>query len=134
MEPVRVPTGDRASFGVRFVAALIDGILLAVVNAVLTVVDLQIAGLIVSLAYFTYFEGGETGQTIGKRVMNIRVADFENGAAIGYGRAAIRWVARFLSAIPLGLGYFWMLWDAEKQTWHDKLSTSVVVGASAQSA
>ena len=25
------------------------------------------------------------------------------------------------------LGYFWMLWDGEKQTWHDKLATTVVV-------
>ena len=29
--------------------------------------------------------------------------------------------------IPLFLGYFWMLWDREKQTWHDKMAGSVVV-------
>ncbi|MFM8387932.1 MAG: RDD family protein, partial [Actinomycetota bacterium] len=24
------------------------------------------------------------------------------------------------------LGYLWMLWDSEKQTWHDKMVSSVV--------
>ena len=29
------------------------------------------------------------------------------------------------------LGYFWMLWDREKQTWHDKFANDVVVPTSA---
>jgi uncharacterized RDD family membrane protein YckC len=27
------------------------------------------------------------------------------------------------------LGYLWMLWDSEKQTWHDKMVSSVVIRA-----
>jgi len=27
------------------------------------------------------------------------------------------------------IGYLWMLWDDEKQTWHDKVVGSVVVPA-----
>ena len=34
-----------------------------------------------------------------------------------------------VSAIPLFLGYFWMLWDKEKQCWHDKIASDVVVKA-----
>jgi uncharacterized RDD family membrane protein YckC len=49
------------------------------------------------------------------------------GRPIGYGRAFIRWLGSILSVIPLFLGYFWMLWDREKQTWHDKMAGSVVV-------
>ena len=30
-------------------------------------------------------------------------------------------------AIVICLGYLWMLWDPEKQTWHDKMAGSVVV-------
>jgi uncharacterized RDD family membrane protein YckC len=40
-------------------------------------------------------------------------------------------VGRILSAIVCLLGYFWMLWDKEKQTWHDKFAASVVVPTSA---
>jgi uncharacterized RDD family membrane protein YckC len=35
----------------------------------------------------------------------------------------------FLSGQILGLGYFWMLWDDNDQTWHDKIVKSIVVKA-----
>lgn len=120
-------TDQRASFATRFLAALFDGLILFVANFVLVILGLRLVGFVLSLAYYTYFEGGESGQTIGKRAMNIRVADSATGASIGYGRGAIRWVGRILSALPLGLGYFWMLWDDNSQTWHDKLAACVVV-------
>ena len=84
-------------------------------------------GLLPALAYFTYFEGTSSGQTVGKRAMNIRVVDFNTGTTIGHGRAAIRWVFRLVSFFVCLLGYLWMLWDKEKQTWHDKVSGAVVV-------
>ncbi len=125
------PSGPRASFGRRFVALLIDAILLGVVYAVLLrfVSDEAAYGLYIlaGVVYYTLLEGGPTGQTLGKKALGIRVVDFDVGGSIGYGRGLIRYLARILSAIPCGLGYFWMLWDKEKQTWHDKLSMSAVV-------
>ena len=32
-----------------------------------------------------------------------------------------------LAAIVVGIGYFWMLWDSERQCWHDKFATDYVV-------
>jgi uncharacterized RDD family membrane protein YckC len=87
----------------------------------------NILSLIVGIAYFTYFEGGPTGQTVGKRALGIRVIDFKAGGPIGYGRGLLRYIARFLSAIVFFLGYFWMIWDPEKQTWQDKIAGTVVV-------
>lgn len=125
------PSGPRAGFGIRFGAALLDAILLAIVNGILQAAFGQdqgiVIGLVVNLSYFTYFEGSASGQTIGKKVLDIRVVDFEGGGSIGYNRAAIRWLGRIVSSIPLLLGYFWMLWDKERQTWHDKMATCVVV-------
>jgi uncharacterized RDD family membrane protein YckC len=82
---------------------------------------------VVSLVYYAYFEGGASGQTPGKRVARIRVMDLDTGAPLGFGRAAVRHMARGISGALLTIGYLWMLWDAERQTWHDKLSDSVVV-------
>ncbi len=125
------PSGPRATFGYRFVAALVDGILLGIVNLVLREATSPGGGyglgLLVSLAYFTFFEGSASGQTIGKRAIGIRVVDLPGGGSIGHGRALVRWVGRIISSIPLLLGYFWMLWDRERQTWHDKLASAVVV-------
>lgn len=125
-------TGPRASFGLRLVAAIIDGVILAAVSLVLGVLGNpgRGLGLLVGLAYYVYLEGSPSGQTVGKRAMNIRVIDAENGGAIGYGRAVVRYFSKILSAIPCALGYFWMLWDPNKQTWHDKIAADVVVPTS----
>ena len=57
--------------------------------------------------------------------------DYRTGGPLGFGRAVLRYFARILSALPCLLGYFWMLWDKERQTWHDKLISDVVVPTSA---
>ena len=128
------PSGPRAGFWQRFGAALIDGLLLGAVNSILFAVLKGPGyglGILVSLTYFTYFEGGPNGQTLGKRALNIRVIDFQAGGPIGYGRGFIRWIGRYVSGLVFLLGYFWMLWDREKQTWHDKFANDVVVPTSA---
>ena len=126
-------SGPRAGFGTRLAAALIDGVILFVVNFVLMRV-LGAAGsalsLLVGLAYYGYLEGSPSGQTIGKRAMNIRVIDFTNGEPLGIGKALLRYVGRIASSIVCLLGYFWMLWDDQKQTWHDKIAGTVVVPTS----
>lgn len=125
------PSGPRASFGRRLVAYLIDSVILWVVAVVFILVLGRAAGyallIATGLAYYTYLEGSASGQTVGKKAMGIRVIDFGTGGPLGYGRAALRYVGRIVSGIPCGLGYFWMLWDREKQTWHDKIATTVVV-------
>ncbi len=127
-------SGPRASFGIRFVAALIDGILLGIIGYVLGLILGSALGTVVQillgLGYYSYLEGSPSGQTLGKRAMNIRVIDFNTGGPLGPTRALIRYLGRILSSIPCGLGYFWMLWDSEKQTWHDKIATTVVVPTS----
>jgi uncharacterized RDD family membrane protein YckC len=83
-------------------------------------------GILLSLVYFTYFHGS-TGQTPGDAALSIRVVDKDGGRSIGYGRAFVRWLVSIVSGIVILLGYLWMLWDSEKQTWHDKAANSVVV-------
>jgi len=128
-------SGPRANFGQRLVAAIIDGIIVGVVGTVVgLIVRNELGGLLslaLGVAYYGWLEGSPSGQTIGKRMLGIRVYDLRQGGAIGTGRAIGRYFARIVSAIPCLLGYFWMLWDKEKQTWHDKLVGSVVVPVTA---
>ena len=125
------PSGPRAGFWRRFAGAFVDGILLGILEGILVAIIGQGAGyalyLIASIAYFTYLEGSPSGQTIGKRALGIRVIDLSGGGSIGHSRAFIRWIGRFVSAVVFLLGYLWMIWDKEKQTWHDKFANSVVV-------
>ena len=121
--------GPRASFGQRFAAAIVDTVILFVVSAVLGRVGVagSLIAALIGIGYYIYLEGSPSGQTVGKKVMNIRIVDADTGAPIGYGRATLRYFAKIVSAIPCLLGYLWMLWDENKQTWHDKITTDVVV-------
>jgi uncharacterized RDD family membrane protein YckC len=126
------PSGPRSGFWRRFAALFLDGLVLLIPSIILLLIfkqgaAYQAVSTIVSLAYFTYFEGGPSGATPGKRAMGIRVYDFREGGAIGYGRGFLRQIGKWLSTIPLFLGYFWMLWDKEKQCWQDKIASDVVV-------
>ena len=85
----------------------------------------------VGIGYFVYLEGGPTGQTLGKKALGIRVISLDSGGPIGYGRAFIRYIGRIVSALLVYIGYLWMLWDSERQCWHDKFAGDVVVPVSA---
>jgi uncharacterized RDD family membrane protein YckC len=128
-------SGPRAGFWSRLGAVLIDSIILGMLYGILlAAVDPGVAYLVYIVANYTYFtilEGGPSGQTVGKKALGIRVIDFRAGGPIGYGRGLLRNLAKILSSIVFALGYLWMLWDPEKQTWHDKLATTVVVPADA---
>ena len=131
MQSVGVSGGARAGFWRRFAAAFIDGIFLGVASGILRAIlgtgPGSGLGFLVSAVYFTAFIGAERGQTLGQMALGIRVIGFDTGGSIGYGRAFLRWVVSLVSAIVLLLGYFWMLWDKEKQCWHDKAANDIVV-------
>ena len=122
-------TSARAGFWRRFAAAFIDGVLIGIVSWILQAI-LGNAGsvltLLIGIGYYTYFHGS-TGQTPGDAALSIRVIDKDGGGSIGYGRAFVRWLVSIISGAVLLLGYLWMLWDGEKQCWHDKAANDVVV-------
>jgi uncharacterized RDD family membrane protein YckC len=113
---------------------VIDAVILNVASLVLVAITSASLGYglftLIGLGYAIFLEGSPSGQTVGKRVMGIRVIDFQAGGPIGYGRALLRYLGRIVSTVACLLGYFWMLWDREKQTWHDKIANSVVVPVS----
>ncbi len=121
--------GEAAGFWRRFGGSFIDGILVGVVTSILRFALGalgELIGLVVSFGYYTYFHGS-TGQTPGNAALGIRVLDIDDRSVIGYGRAFARTVMSIVSALVILLGYFWMLWDPQKQTWHDKVARSLPI-------
>jgi uncharacterized RDD family membrane protein YckC len=125
----------RAGFWRRLGGTAVDAIVLNIVAVPLELglnIDFRGAlSLVLSVAYLTLFVGASSGQSPGMRVVSIRVVSAEGGGTIGYRRALIRAVGGYISALALFLGFLWMLWDKEKQCWHDKLADDVVVPTSA---
>ena len=71
---------------------------------------------------------GRRGTTWGRTIVKIRVVDMTTGQPIGIPRALGRTLfANIVSANVFYLGYLWMLWDNDRQTWHDKITRSTVV-------
>jgi uncharacterized RDD family membrane protein YckC len=87
--------------------------------------------ILVELAYFSWFHATSAGQSIGNRIMGVRVLDADTGRPLPYARAFARALMSNLSALPLFLGFFWMLWEPRKRTWHDIVANSLVVRADA---
>jgi uncharacterized RDD family membrane protein YckC len=120
-----------ASFWRRFAGLFLDGLVLGYVSGFFTLLlgnDSTIAtalGVLAGVAYQVYFFTG-SGQTLGSKVMGIQVIGVD-GNPLSVGAALARVLGAYVSGVLLGIGYLWMLWDANKQTLHDKMAGSVVV-------
>lgn len=67
------------------------------------------------------------GTTPGKNLLGMRVVK-EDGTPATFITMLIReWVGKPISALVFSLGFLWILFDREKQGWHDKLVSSYVV-------
>ena len=65
--------------------------------------------------------------TPGKMAISARIVDAKTGGRPSTGQLIGRYFAYILSSLPLGLGFFWIGWDKQKQGWHDKLAGTAVV-------
>jgi uncharacterized RDD family membrane protein YckC len=86
-------------------------------------------GLLAQLALWVWNRGirqGRTGQSLGKSAAGIRLVREQGGAPLGTGTALLRDFAHIADA-PLYLGYLWPLWDGRRQTFADKIVSTVVV-------
>ncbi|MCL4303382.1 MAG: RDD family protein [Anaerolineae bacterium] len=137
-------------FGRRFLAYLIDAILLSVVGNVLgLVVGLAIgvagaaaggssdevgaaaqlvAGCLGFLLGAIYYIGfwATTGQTLGKMALGIKVIGVD-GTPVSWGTAAMRYLGYLVSGLVLALGFIWIAFDPRRQGWHDKIASTYVV-------
>ncbi|HEX6121773.1 MAG TPA: RDD family protein [Ktedonobacterales bacterium] len=89
---------------------------------------LQIFTLVVSILLilcYPLFFWVMIGQTPGKALLGLRVAR-QDGRRLTLGVAALRLAGYWLSALPLGLGFLWVLVDPQREAWHDKLAGTSV--------
>jgi uncharacterized RDD family membrane protein YckC len=132
-----------ATYGQRVGGFLIDigipgGLLAVVLMAALATKDVIVIGLVfpaaavVGPAFVLWNSGyrqGHSGQSLGKAVLGTRLVGMGTGDPVGFGRAVGRQVAHLLDGLPLGLGYIWPLWDEQRQTFADKVCSTLVVQA-----
>ncbi|MFD9894133.1 RDD family protein [Amycolatopsis sp. NPDC059027] len=77
--------------------------------------------------YNRWIQGGNTGQSLGKRVLKIKLVKEDTAQPLGVGGAFLRDVCHFLDSAVCYLGFLWPLWDDKAQTFADKIVGSIVV-------
>jgi uncharacterized RDD family membrane protein YckC len=120
---------ETAGFGERLVAYLIDTVLIVLIELVLMLLLGRTLGYMLSfVASIAYFIGFWTAQgaTPGKIVMGLRVIR-QDGNPVDGSTAAFRYVGYMISGLAIGLGFLWILWDPNKEGWHDKIAKTRVI-------
>ena len=146
-EGVRIGGGLKyASFGVRFGAYFLDGVILYVVNTAISLLGglsfAQTVGaspnaelgrtmvlLVIQLgvnASYEVFMIGKFGATLGKMACKIRVVTADGGR-VSYARALGRYFGKLLSALPCLIGYIMAAFDDEKRALHDRICNTRVI-------
>lgn len=145
------PNVQYAGFWLRFVAFIIDAIVLNFVGFILAVPfaagfmhgrppmspqelgpyfaashRLFGVGLVIDWLYFALFESSVWQATLGKKALGLEVTDMQ-GARINFARATGRFFAKFLSAIILLIGYFMIGFTERKQGLHDMIAGTLVI-------
>jgi uncharacterized RDD family membrane protein YckC len=72
------------------------------------------------------FKQGRTGQSVGKKAMGIRLVEERTGQPVGPGMSFVREIVHVVDGIAY-IGYLWPLWDDKKQTFADKILSTLVV-------
>lgn len=117
----------------RVYAAFVDFalfLLIVAIGAAFGGVDSVLGRLLTVVAFgfwlWNLWTEGVLGQTVGKRVVGLKLVAVRDAGVIGPGRAIARGFAHFADALFL-VGIFWPLWDEHRQTFADKLCGTVVI-------
>jgi uncharacterized RDD family membrane protein YckC len=137
-------------FWLRFVAYIIDAIIMNIVGGVLgmfvgvgvgamgasenavtaSAVGAGLLSLVINWLYCAILVSSSWQGTVGKKALGLVVTD-EQGRRIGFGRATGRYFAQILSALILLFGYFMIGWTDRKRGLHDMIAGTLVYKARA---
>ena len=134
-----------APLGSRLIAALIDLVFLAAIDATVLHFTLRLTGLtpaeagrlplaplfgflaLLNGGYLTMFIAA-SGQTMGKMMTGVKVVAMDGGA-VPFGHAVLRAILWLLTIVPLGIGALPALLTDDRRALHDRLANTRVIKA-----
>lgn len=116
-----------AGFASRLGAVVLDIILVMIFSSLL-----HLESEFVVAVFLAYHVGLWTwkGTTVGGIISRVRIVRTD-GSPLQFADALVRALGSVFSVAVVGLGWLWMLWDANRETWHDKIAGTQVVRAPA---
>ena len=140
------PTGSPAGFFSRLEAFIIDLLLITVislgaigggellirffmrpffeVNFHLVRYSPMIVSAVIVIYYIFFW--ALFGFTPGKFLLGLKILR-QNEQKMGLVRAIVRFIGYWISIIPFGLGFIWIILDPKREGWHDKLAGTHVI-------
>ena len=148
---VAVEGAPPAGFWIRFVAYMIDWLVLSIPLAIAIVVLVVVHGdrwtepeesaaivgttalllvalIIINWLYEALMTSSPRGATLGKMALGLRIVRFD-GAQLSFGRATARYFAKAIAtpAVPLFIGYIMVAFTNRKRALHDILVDTLVI-------
>ncbi len=143
---------SRAGFLQRFIAFIIDMIIVGAVSGVLSSfygfnpseviraggeaatamaskggITTGLIHTLLEFVYFGYF-WSSSGQSLGMKLLGIKVINRNTATLLSFVMAGLRGsIGYWISSLICGLGYLWALWDSKGEAWHDKIFGTTVV-------
>jgi uncharacterized RDD family membrane protein YckC len=116
----------RAGFWIRTCALLIDLILCVLVLKLAPWVHFRAGLCLLLLAAYGAVMWKLRGTTVGGSICHLKVVRLDD-RPLDWTVVVVRALSCFLSLFVIGLGFFWVAFDNEKQSWHDKIAGTAVV-------
>jgi uncharacterized RDD family membrane protein YckC len=121
--PVTVASAlPRAGFWIRTLAALLDVVLIAILGSMIGIPEL----FPFTLSVYCAVMWGLKGTTIGGIICGLKVVRLDD-RKLDWTVALVRVLAAFLSFAVICLGFIWVAFDDERQSWHDKIAGTTIV-------
>lgn len=130
LNPIELAALPRVGFWPRLGAVLIDITLVAVMNGV--VFDgVKTFWLLLAVYHFALWSW--KGTTLGGSALGLRLIRVD-GRELDWQTCAFRVLGGMVSLLVAGLGFVWVAWDAECQSWHDRIAGTTIIKADLKSA
>jgi uncharacterized RDD family membrane protein YckC len=119
-------TLPRAGFWIRLAAVVLDAILIGMMCGFLSSIWSGFGVFPFWFAAYCVAMWATKATTIGGIICSLKVVRLDD-RPIDWGVAVVRGLGGFLSLFVAGLGFIWVAFDDEKQSWHDKIAGTTIV-------
>ncbi len=131
LQDIQTPAaaGAYAGFWQRFLAMLLDWVVVACGSAIASILAfgaVPLAFFAASWLYEAFMLSSEWQATLGKRALSIAVTR-SGGAPLSFARASGRHFAKYISGFILLIGYIMAAFTERKQALHDLMADTVVI-------
>lgn len=133
----KIDPSFQGGFWLRVVATLVDGVILFLPNLLIQRSSSIVFGMeaapfaafginsFLALIYYGPLQAFMQG-TFGKRIVGLALVT-ENFEQLTLSQAMVRYAMSIVSGVTFGLGYLWVAWDENKQSWHDRVAGTLVL-------